>query len=169
MTYDLVKGTLKTAAKKPINKVTQKLGQEILRRSAYAMENPGLYLSTTTGLKKGTGFIASQLGLGFAEAIEEGKQHQHGDAYAKGEFEGDQQGLLDLLQNDLSTEARGAMSFLGSTLLGLYSDPQLLAEMRGGFLAPYGNAMTLVNTYSRFGDVVTDIKTTNLAANSVMS
>lgn len=163
-----VKAGVKQGTKKTFNKIGSDLAKRIMFRSKQIVENPSGVVAKNILTKRAAQSLWAQMGMGFSEAIEEGKQHMHGESFKAGEYAGDKQGFFDLLADDMASEARGAYAFLGQ-FVGLKSDLSLIAEMNGGFLAPLGNASVVVNTASRFGDITNEISANNLVANQVMA
>lgn len=60
--------------------------------------------------------------------------------------------------SDLSAGSRAAYTFIGDQFFGLNNDPSLMAEMRSGFLAPYGNIQSMIPVVSQFGEIARQYK-----------
>lgn len=162
-------GTTKTALRRPFNAISRELSKRLTFFSSDFLTNPGLVMSRNSLIKRSTGLIAAELGMGLSESIEEGKQHIHGEAFQKGEFAGDKHNLFDIIMDDISAEARAGYAFIGNTLFGLKSDPELLAEMRGGFLAPFGNVSSIYPMIGRIGDIGREMTADQVVGNNVMA
>lgn len=108
---------------------------------------PGKLIAKEAAAKNIVDFAGRTLARGFSEAVEEGKQHEYGERFARGEFAGNNRSILDTFVDDLSTGVSVGFKFLGHQLLGLETDKDLMAEMRGGFLGGLFNQGTLISAY----------------------
>ena len=146
------------AAKKVFNPITNQALKNFTFMQRWMRNAPGKYAAKVGAAKKTAAFIGTELGMSFSEAIEEGKQHIHGEEFKRGEYKGDKRSLFDTIMGDLSAGSRAAYTFIGDQFFGLNSDPSLMAEMRSGFLAPYGNVQAAVPVISQFGEIYKQYK-----------
>ena len=145
-----------------VKKVFSPIAEQALKKFTFMqkwMRNaPGKYAAKIGAAKKTAAFIGTELGMSFSEAIEEGKQHIHGEEFKRGEYKGDKKSYFESIMSDLSAGSRAAYTFIGDQFFGLNNDPSLMAEMRSGFLAPYGNIQSMIPVVSQFGEIARQYK-----------
>lgn len=103
-------------------------------------------------------FAGRTLAKGFSEAVEEGKQHEFGERFARGEFAGAHHNIVQAFFDDMAVGVNTGFLFLGHQLLGLDADQDLMAEMRGGFLGGLLNIPTAIETVRTGIGIVEDKK-----------
>ena len=114
-------------------------------------------------------FAGRTLAKGFSEAVEEGKQHEFGERFARGEFAGAHHNILQAFMDDLSVGVSTGFEFLGHQLLGLEADQKLMAEMRGGFLGGLLNIPTVIETVRTGIGVVEDKKAIDIVYQNLLA
>ena len=130
---------------------------------------PSKMFTTNKVLKNTIDFAGRTLATGFSEAIEEGKQHEYGEKYANGEFAGRNRSIVETFMDDISTGVSTGFKFLGHQLLGLDTDKDLMAEMRGGFLGGLFNQNTIISTVNATKETIKDIRAGDLVYNNLLA
>lgn len=104
----------------------------------------------------------------WSEALEEGKQFQHGQSFVRGELDGERRSLMESFISDLQMGTRSAYSFVGGNLFGLQIDPEFMTNMNGGWIggATHTAPMTAYNTAKMSLD---QLSANNIIMNNVMA
>lgn len=114
-------------------------------------------------------FAGRTLAKGFSEAVEEGKQHEFGEMFARGELAGAHHNIFQAFMDDMSVGVSTGFQFLGHQLLGLEADQNLMAEMRGGFLGGLLNIPTAIETVRTGIGVVEDKKAIDVVYQNLLA
>ena len=136
--------------------------------ASFALNSPkALYKAGNyaTGVLNFGGQLISR---GFSEAIEEGKQYEYGERFKSGGFAGKSNSILETILDDMSTGTSTALAFVGSQFLGIDSDSDLMANMRGGFIGSIFSHGTLTSAYQQGNDTYRKAKAGDIIAQNLM-
>ena len=165
-------GAVTRPIRKPVADFVSKHASEALIKkfgtiADWAIKAPKTLLNAKVIGRSGKDWLGRILSTSFSEAMEEGKQYYNGKQFAAGNYAGESDSWWDVLLGDIEGGSKSTLQFTGS-FLGLGTDKEWIANMRGGFLAGGGHT-AIVSGVGNVRGAIAQISANNLVINNILA